>query len=120
MPSPCLPKDIVITPHEGRVTVSFADKIVADTTRALDLDEPGAPLRIYVPKDDVDETVLANSPTHTTCPFKGEASYFSLKSGDSQAKDAVWYYPEPCDLVAPIRGYVAFWGDAIHYDTQPA
>jgi len=118
MPSPCLPKDIVITPHEGRVTVSFAGRIVADTTRALDLDEPGAPLRIYVPQADVDAAVLEQSATHTTCPYKGEASYFSLNAGGEAARDAVWYYPDPCELVAPIRDHVAFWGDAIRYDTQ--
>lgn len=120
MPSPCLPKDIVITPHKGRVKVSFAGKVIADTQSALDLDEPGAPLRIYVPQADVDASVLAQSATHTTCPYKGEASYFSLKSADDEAKDAVWYYPDPCALVAPIKDHVAFWGDAIRYDTQAA
>ena len=115
----CLDKDIRITPHAGRVTVTFAGQLVASSTAALDLDEPGAPLRVYIPRADVGSEFLADSPTHSTCPFKGEASYHSLQSGDVTAPDAVWYYPDPCPLVEPIRDYLAFWGNAIRYDTLP-
>jgi len=113
----CLDKDIRITPHAGRVTVTFAGQQVASSTAALALDEPGAPLRIYIPRADVAAEFLADSATHSTCPFKGEASYHSLRSGEVTARDAVWYYPDPCPLVEPIRDYLAFWGDAIRYDT---
>jgi uncharacterized protein (DUF427 family) len=120
MPSQCLSKDIKITPAKGRVDVHFDGRVIASSTRALDLDEPGAPLRIYIPREDVEAGVLADSATHTTCPYKGVASYHSLKSGAAEARDAVWYYPEPCPLVAPIRDHLAFWGDKIRYDVQPA
>ena len=119
MPSQCLNKAIRITPRAGRVTVTFAGQIVASSTAALDLDEPGAPLRIYIPRADVAAAFLADSGTNTTCPYKGEASYHSLQSGEVTARDAVWHYPDPCELVEPIRDHLAFWGNAIRYDTAP-
>src|SRR5665213_1813815 len=70
MPGPCLSKDIKITPAEGRTTVSFEGKVIASSTRALALDEPGTPLRIYIPREDVAADVLALSATHTSCPYK--------------------------------------------------
>ena len=88
--------------------------------RALDLDEPGAPLRVYIPAEDVDPNVLVPSSTHSTCPYKGVASYQTLKSANAEAKDAVWYYPDPCPLVEPIRDYFAFWGNQISYATAAA
>ncbi len=120
MPSQCLPKDIKITPAKGRVTVTFDGRVIASSTHALDLDEPGAPLRVYIPRADVAADVLAASGTHTTCPYKGEASYHTLKSAGAEAKGAVWYYPSPCPLVEPIRDHLAFWGDQISYETTAA
>jgi uncharacterized protein (DUF427 family) len=114
----CLPKDIKIAPHEGRVTVVFDGKIIADTTRAIDLAEPGNPLRIYIPRDDVTAEVLAASTHQTMCPYKGDASYHSLKSAGARAENAVWYYPDPCPLVEPIRDHLAFWGSQIAYVTE--
>lgn len=116
MAQQCNDKDIRIAPTAGRVTVSFAGKVIADSTAALDLDEPGAPLRVYIPLEDVDPAVLVASTLHTICPYKGKASYYSLQSGGETAVDAVWYYPDPCPLVAPIKGHVAFWGDQVRYD----
>jgi uncharacterized protein (DUF427 family) len=120
MPNQCLAKDIKIEPAKGRVTVTFDGKIIASSTAALNLDEPGAPLRIYIPRADVEASALAPSDTHTICPYKGEASYFSLHSANAAAKDAVWYYPDPCPLVAPIKDYLAFWGNQISYETVAA
>jgi uncharacterized protein (DUF427 family) len=119
MAKQCLDKDIKITPHAGRVTVTFAGQLVASSAAALDLDEPGAPLRVYIPRADVEAGFLADSGTSTTCPYKGKASYHSLQSGGVTARDAVWYYPDPCPLVDPIRDYLAFWGNAIRYETMP-
>jgi uncharacterized protein (DUF427 family) len=50
------------------------------------------------------------------CPYKGVASYYSLKSDNGAAKDAVWYYPTPCALAEPVRDHLAFWGDRIRYE----
>lgn len=111
----CLDKDIRIKPAEGRVHVLFDDAEIASTLNALELDEPGAPLRIYVPRADVRPDIFEASDTHTTCPYKGEASYYTIKTLTATAEDAAWYYPDPCPLVEPIRDYIAFWGDKIEY-----
>ncbi len=113
MTQECPDHDISIIPSPRRVRVHFASKVIADTDRALDLKEAAHPVVHYVPRDAVDAEVLLTSEHHTTCPFKGVASYHHLKSGETIAKNAVWYYPQPCDLVAPIRDHVAFWGDQV-------
>jgi uncharacterized protein (DUF427 family) len=63
----------------------------------------------YFPRDSVDADVLRGSETHTTCPWKGEASYFTLEVDGAQNTDAAWYYPEPKPEAAQIRDHVAFW-----------
>jgi uncharacterized protein (DUF427 family) len=63
----------------------------------------------YFPPDDVDRSRLADSASHTTCPWKGLASYFDVVVGDKRLADAAWYYPDPKPAAAEIAGYVAFW-----------
>ena len=117
MPRQCLDKNIKISPAAGHVRVIFDGKVIADTTRALNLDEPGAPLRIYIPRADVEAAYLAASDHHTTCPYKGEASYHSLKSANAVATNAAWFYPDPCPLVEQVRDHLAFWGGQVKYET---
>lgn len=120
MTQQCGDTDIVITPTRGRVRVRFAGEVIAETDKALDLREGDYPVRIYVPRAAVKAEILANSDHHTTCPFKGVASYHHLKKGDRLAKNAVWYYPEPCPLVEPVRDHVAFWGEEVTLDVSAA
>ncbi|GGJ71927.1 DUF427 domain-containing protein [Deinococcus aquiradiocola] len=63
----------------------------------------------YFPRDSVRPEYLQDSATHTTCPWKGEASYFSLKVDGQENRDAAWYYPAPKDAARQIAGRVAFW-----------
>ncbi len=63
----------------------------------------------YFPLASVKADVLRDSPTHSTCPWKGTASYYSLDVGGQTNKDAVWFYPEPKPAAAEIKGRVAFW-----------
>jgi uncharacterized protein (DUF427 family) len=63
----------------------------------------------YFPLESVNQELLLPSDTHTSCEWKGVASYYTLKVGDQQNKDAVWYYPEPSELARGIKGKVAFW-----------
>ncbi|MFL6165539.1 MAG: DUF427 domain-containing protein [Ornithinibacter sp.] len=63
----------------------------------------------YFPADAVDQSLLRPSDTHTVCPWKGTASYWSLEVDGATNADAVWYYPEPKDAAAQIRDRVAFW-----------
>lgn len=63
----------------------------------------------YFPSEAVDQAVLQPSETHTTCPWKGVASYYSLVVDGKENKDAAWYYPEPKQAAKEIRGRIAFW-----------
>ena len=63
----------------------------------------------YFPADAVDQSLLRPSATHTVCPWKGTASYWSLEVDGATNVDAAWYYPEPKDAAAQIRDRVAFW-----------
>lgn len=63
----------------------------------------------YFPADAVNKDFLKPSATHSTCPWKGEASYYSLEVGGKENKDAAWYYPKPKDAAKNIENYVAFW-----------
>ncbi len=112
----CREKDIAYLPNPRRVTVSFAGRVIADSVAAISVDEPGSPLRVYLPQADVDASVLVPSTHSSTCPYKGVASYFDLVSGDARSANAVWSYRDPCPNAESIRGHVAFWGDAIHYE----
>ncbi|HUK92166.1 MAG TPA: DUF427 domain-containing protein [Blastocatellia bacterium] len=63
----------------------------------------------YFPPDSVNQTYFKPSSTHSTCPWKGLASYYDVVVGDKVNKDAAWYYPEPKEAAQQITGYVAFW-----------
>ncbi len=63
----------------------------------------------YFPPHSIRQDFFKESATHTTCPWKGEASYYTLDVNGSENKDAAWYYPETSELAKNIKGYVAFW-----------
>lgn len=111
---------ITVEPAPGRVRVSFGDRVVADTGRALVLQEADYPPVLYLPLDDVDTGVLEPSTLQTYCPYKGEATYFTLRDGDRIADDAVWRYETPYDAVAPIAGHVAFYPQHVRIEQLSA
>lgn len=63
----------------------------------------------YFPVESVKREILRDSSTHTTCPWKGMASYYSLEVNGQTNKDAAWYYPEPKEAAKQIQGHIAFW-----------
>lgn len=63
----------------------------------------------YFPADSIRKDFFKPSDTHTTCPWKGLASYYTLEVDGKENSDAAWYYPEPKELAGQIKGYVAFW-----------
>ena len=63
----------------------------------------------YFPPSSIKEEYFKETSTHTVCPWKGTASYYSLQVGDEENKDAAWFYPETSELAKNIKGYVAFW-----------
>ncbi|WP_421874407.1 DUF427 domain-containing protein [Marinoscillum sp.] len=63
----------------------------------------------YFPPDSINQEFFKESTTHTVCPWKGTASYYTVQVNDQQNKDAAWFYPETKELANKIKGYVAFW-----------
>jgi uncharacterized protein (DUF427 family) len=104
---------ITIERNLKRVVVSIAGKTVADSRDALILREAGYPAVQYIPRKDVDMTLLERS-THTTyCPYKGECTYYSIPSAGARGINAVWTYEAPYDAVADIRNHLAFYADRV-------
>ena len=104
---------ITIEPTGTRVVARVGSQIIADTTRALTLREANYPPVQYIPLDDVDQTLLAPSAAATYCPYKGDASYYSITAADGILADAVWSYREPYEAVADIAGRVAFYTERV-------
>jgi uncharacterized protein (DUF427 family) len=94
--------------NQSRIRVRFAGRVIADTRRALTLFEASYPGVRYIPVADVDMALLSRSSHKTQCPFKGEASYYTIASGARTAENAVWSYERPKPVAAAIAGYLAF------------
>ena len=104
---------IAIAPAPGRIIVRLGGKVIADTMRALTLREASYPGVKYIPRQDVDMSLLARTDHATYCPYKGDASYFSIPSGGEKSRNAVWSYEKPYDAVAEIRDHLAFYPDRV-------
>lgn len=103
---------ITIEPTRGRVLVRVNGETVADTQAALTLRESTLPAVQYIPMSDVVQKVLTRTETTTYCPFKGEASYYSVTTGAGDTvDDVIWTYEQPHPAVAAIAGHVAFYPD---------
>lgn len=111
LPGPDHP--ITIDPASKRVVVTLGNRTVADTIRALTLRETNYPAVLYIPRNDVDMSALVRSETTSYCPYKGEASYFSIAFGGKLSVDAVWTYEAPHEAVAQIKDYLAFYPDRV-------
>jgi uncharacterized protein (DUF427 family) len=111
---------ITVTPNPGRVIARVGDRIVADSTNALTLQESDYPAVQYIPLSDVPAAVLHRTETSTYCPYKGEASYYSLRVDGAELTDAVWTYETPYPAVAEIAGHVAFYPDRVQVDVTQA
>ncbi|MFJ1971694.1 DUF427 domain-containing protein [Streptomyces sp. NPDC087903] len=96
---------ITIEHGTQHVRVVHGDRVLAESDRPLVLRETGSPVRYYLPVEDVRLELLAPSDTHTYCPFKGTASYWSLPD----AADLVWGYPDPKPDVAEIKDHLCFY-----------
>jgi len=100
---------IDLVPITGRVTVTHAGVLLAESERCLRVEESNHVDRIYVPEGDVRWELFEPSATVTTCPFKGEATYWSLVGFDPPKRDVVWTYRQPYDQVAGLAGHVCFY-----------
>jgi uncharacterized protein (DUF427 family) len=96
-----------------RVRVEVDGKTVADTTNALFLFETNLPTRHCIPKTDVRMDLLTPTELHTECPYKGEASYWSVTVDGTRHDNLVWSYPSPLPESAAIQGRVAFYNEKV-------
>ena len=116
------PKHRISTkPANGRVQVTYKGEVIADTSDAVELHETHvghvvAPVVYYIPRKDVRMERLARTGHHTDCPFKGQASYYSLRNG---AENAVWTYEQPYDEMLAIKGLLAFYPDKFDITAAP-
>jgi uncharacterized protein (DUF427 family) len=104
---------ITITRNPERVVVTVGGQVIADTTAALTLREASYPPVQYIPRKDADMAALARSATTSYCPYKGEASYFSIPAGGARSVDAIWSYETPHDAVAAIKDHLAVYPDRV-------
>ena len=104
---------ITIEPNPNRIRVIFGGTIIAETTRALMLREASLRPVQYIPREDVDFRLLTRTEHRTHCPYKGDASYFTIRANGQTAENAVWSYEQPFPAVAAIAGRLAFYPDRV-------
>ena len=104
---------ITIAPSTDRVLVRSGGTTVADSHSTLVLLETNHPPVRYIPTADVDQSVLVSSDLSTYCPYKGDASYYSIIVDPDQGTNAVWFYDQPYPAVAEIKNHVAFYEDRV-------
>jgi len=118
LPGPDHP--ITITPASGRVVVRFHDTVVADTQNALELKEATYPVVLYIPRADAKLDHYARTDHQSHCPYKGDASYFSLDAGGQRAENVVWTYETPFPAMVAIKDHVAFYPNQVTIEREPA
>ena len=112
---------ITISPAEGKVRVTVAGKIVAESMQALRLEEKGYPPVYYLPRNDADMSLLERTTHYTYCPYKGDCTYYSIPIGGTKSEYAVWTYEKPYEAMAAIKEHLAFYPsrvDAIQVVSQ--
>ena len=102
---------ISIVPTVAHVEVRLGGRLLATSDRAMKLDETGLPARYYLPPDGVQMDLLRPTTFHTNCPFKGEASYWSLDIDGEIHDGIVWSYETPTAQAAEVRGMMSFYPD---------
>jgi uncharacterized protein (DUF427 family) len=102
---------ITITPTGKHVTVRVNGDVVAETDAALTLQESTYPAVQYIPLADVVDSALRRSDNTTYCPYKGEANYYHVTTGDVTVDDVIWTYEQPYPAVGEIVNHVAFYAN---------
>jgi uncharacterized protein (DUF427 family) len=113
MKTPGLDHPITITPLKGRVTVQFKGVLVAQSDNAMQLQEASYSPVIYIPRSDILIEHFQSTEHRTHCPYKGDASYFSLSANGESAENAVWSYEKAYPSVKQIEGHVAFYPNKV-------
>ncbi|TIP30126.1 MAG: DUF427 domain-containing protein [Mesorhizobium sp.] len=106
-------KVIIVEPYDGTVTVRAGDAVIASSTRAKLLSESPYPGVLYIPFEDIDFGQLRKTASSTHCPYKGDASYWSVLPAAETGKDAMWAYEQPFDEMIEIRDHGAFYPNKV-------
>lgn len=104
---------ISIEATDKRVVVSVGGTTLVDTRRAMVLHEADYPPVYYVPRGDTEMGLLERTDRTTHCPYKGDASYYSIVAGDSRLENAVWTYEHPYPPASAVEKYLAFYPDRV-------
>jgi uncharacterized protein (DUF427 family) len=110
---------ITIARHPKHVVVTVAGKKIADTRDALALREANYPPVIYIPRKDVDFSLLEKTDHGSYCPYKGEASYFSIPLAGAPGTNAIWSYETPHAAAQAIKDHLAFYPDRVTIEETP-
>jgi uncharacterized protein (DUF427 family) len=111
LPGPDHP--ITIEPATERVRVTFNGKVVADSRRALVLREAAYKPVFYIPRDDAQMALFEHTAHSTHCPYKGDASYYTIKVDGRTAENAIWSYETPFPAMRQIAGRLAFYPNRV-------
>ncbi|MEO6920058.1 MAG: DUF427 domain-containing protein [Collimonas sp.] len=104
---------ITVTASAARIVVTLGGHVIADTRKALTLQEANYPPVQYVPRGDVDMTLLQRTEHATYCPYKGDCSYYSIPAAGERSVNAVWSYEAPYAAVEAIKDHLAFYPDRV-------
>ncbi len=104
---------LYLEPTPKRIRALVEGETIADSRRAMLLQESGLQPIYYFPATDVRTELLEPTDKHTHCPKKGDASYYTIRVGDRVVQNAAWYYPQPLDGAPPIKDLIAFYWDRI-------
>lgn len=104
---------ITISPNPKTVRVSVGGTVIAQTRRALTLREASYPPVQYIPRADATMTAFTPTDHSTYCPYKGDASYFTIAAGGQTLQNVIWSYEAPFDAVKGIAGHLAFYPDKV-------
>ena len=112
-------KIITIEPYVGTVTVRAGDTVIASSTKAKVLSEAPYPAVFYIPFADIDFDRLSGTEHSTHCPYKGDASYWSVLPAGEAGRNAMWGYERPFDEMTEIRDHGAFYASKVTIEATP-
>ncbi len=113
---------VQIEPVAGKLELFVGGQLLGATERAVHVLETGHAAALYLPLDELDPARLQASDTHTYCPFKGDANYWSVKLSGDVVADVFWEYARPFDEVAGLQGYAGVYLNrvsAVHLNGAP-
>ena len=105
-----------LEPSDESVRVRIGGELIAESDRALVVRETKHDPVTYVPLEDVRQELIEPTSHTTFCPFKGDASYWTVRAGDRVEENVIWGYADPFEQVAGLKGYVAFYPDRVEWE----